>query len=56
MVGPKDKVEAIAGQNDIANSQKAAIAQLPRNEHVATEPKSLTRNDCFDPVVLFLKF
>ncbi|BCG98092.1 hypothetical protein MesoLj131b_00920 [Mesorhizobium sp. 131-2-5] len=53
---PIDKVKAVAGQNDIADSQKTAIAKLPCNEHVATQPKTLSGYDRFDPVVLFVEF
>ena len=56
MLGPIDKVEAVAGQNDIADSQKTAIAKLPCNEHVATQPKTLSGYDRFDAVVLFVEF
>ena len=56
MLGPIDKVEAVAGQNDIADSQKTAIAKLPCNEHVTTQPKTLSGYDRFDPVVLFVDF
>jgi hypothetical protein len=54
--GSIDKVEAVAWQNDIADSQKTAIAKFPCNKHVTTQPKTLSGHDRFDPVVLFVEF
>ncbi len=55
VLGPIDKVEAVAGQNDIANSLKTAIAQLPCNEYVTTQTKTLSGYDRFDAVVFFVE-
>ncbi len=55
MLSPIDKIKAVAGQSDIADSQKTAIAKLPCNKHVTTQSKTLSGHDRFYPVVLFVE-
>lgn len=55
VLGPIDKIEAVARQNDIADSLKTTIAKLPCDEHVTAQPKTLSCHDRFNPVVLFVE-